>query len=73
MDNFLLDNFPKLNQTSLETIHEFYPVSEQFPDHGTFYFNSATAYGETRYICPGIFISNRIREFRSPRPNWLYQ
>ncbi|KAL5528651.1 hypothetical protein ACEPAF_7787 [Sanghuangporus sanghuang] len=72
MDNFLLDNFPKLNQTSLDTIHFFYPESEQFPDHGTFYFNAATAYGEMRYICPGIFISNQIRRFRNPRPNWLY-
>lgn len=73
MDNFLLDNFPNLNESSLETINQLYPESEQFPGHGAFYFSAATVYGEMRYNCPGIFISGKIRNFSSPQPNWLYQ
>ena len=73
MNNFLLDNWNLLNQTSLDQINEFYPVSDQFPDHGEFYFNAALAYGELRYNCFGILASNSTRKFNSPRTSWLYQ
>ncbi|EJD02747.1 triacylglycerol lipase [Fomitiporia mediterranea MF3/22] len=72
MDNFLLDNFPKLNASSLETIHELYPNTVQAPNHGAFFFIASLPYGEMRYNCPGIFISGEIRKFRQPSPNWLY-
>ena len=72
LNNFLLDNFPFLNDTSLSTIDTLYPVSEQFPDHGENYWNAAAAYGEMRYICPGIFVSDSLRQFNT-QPNWLYQ
>ena len=73
MDNFLADNFPDLNDTMFESINDYYPKGEQFEDHGEYYSAAAAAYGEMRYICPGIFISNQIRNARSPLPNWLYQ
>ena len=73
MNNFLLDNFPNLTSSMLESIDELYPESSQFPDHGAFYFAAATVYGEMRYICPGIFISGKIHDFRTPSPNWNYQ
>ena len=72
MNGFLQDNFPALNDTSLSTIDTNYPKSEQFSDHGEYYFAAATAYGEIRYICPGIFVSDSLRQFNS-QPNWLYQ
>ena len=73
MDNFLADNFPQLNQSSLDTINKLYPKGPQFSDHGAFFSAAATVYGEMRYICPGIFISEAINQFRSPLPNWNYQ
>jgi hypothetical protein len=72
MNSFLQDNFPALNDTSLAVIDAKYPESEQFPGHGENYFNAATAYGEIRYICPGIFVSEQLRKFNT-KPNWLYQ
>ncbi|KAH8119021.1 Alpha/Beta hydrolase protein [Phellopilus nigrolimitatus] len=72
MNNFLLDNFPNLTSSMLNTIDVLYPESSQFSGHGAFYFAAATAYGEMRYICPGIFISQEINKTRSPLPNWNY-
>ncbi|KAI0810878.1 triacylglycerol lipase [Irpex lacteus] len=72
MDNFLLDNWNLLNQSSLDQINAFYPVSDQFPNHGEFYFNAALAYGELRYNCFGILASNSTRKFNSPKTSWLY-
>ncbi|KAH8119020.1 triacylglycerol lipase [Phellopilus nigrolimitatus] len=72
MNNFLQDNFPNLTSSMLNTIDALYPESSQFRDHGAFYFTAATAYGEMRYICPGIFISQEINKTRSPLPNWNY-
>ncbi|KAI0689779.1 triacylglycerol lipase [Cytidiella melzeri] len=72
MDNFLLDNWNLLNQTSLDVINNFYPVSDQFPNHGEFYFNAATAYGELRYACFGILASRDCRKFNTAGTTWLY-
>lgn len=73
MDNFLLDNWSLLNQTSLDTIHKFFPVSEQFPNHGEFFFNAATAYGQLRYNCFGILGCKSARTFNARGTTWLYQ
>lgn len=73
MDNFLLDNFPQLNSSMLATINSLYPEGAQFPSRGSFFSAAATVYGEMRYICPGIFISSAINQFRTPQPNWNYQ
>ena len=72
MNSFLQDNFPALTDSDLATIDANYPVSDQFPDHGEYDFNAASAYGEIRYICPGIFVSGSLRKFNT-QPNWLYQ
>lgn len=73
MNSFLQDNFPNLTSSMISTIDKLYPESSQFANHGAFYFAAATVYGEMRYICPGIFISEKINQFRSPLPNWNYQ
>ena len=73
MNSFLLDNFPNLNSSSLNTIDSLYPKSTQFPSRGEFFSAAALAYGELRYNCPGIFISGEIRDLSTPQTNWLYQ
>ncbi|KAI0689780.1 triacylglycerol lipase [Cytidiella melzeri] len=73
MDNFLLDNWNLINQTSLDTINKYYPVLDQFPNHGEYFLSAATAYGELRYACFGIFVSKYCREHNNPRSTWLYR
>ncbi|EKM56747.1 uncharacterized protein PHACADRAFT_207938 [Phanerochaete carnosa HHB-10118-sp] len=72
MNNFLLDNFPFLTENDLSTIDTNYPIADQFPDHGEFYFNTASAYGEIRYLCPGIFVSDSLLQYNT-HPVWNYQ
>jgi hypothetical protein len=73
MDNFLRDNWSLLNQTSLDKIRALFPVSEQFPGHGEFYFNAASAYGQLRYNCFGILAVQSARKFNARGTTWLYQ
>lgn len=56
-----------------EFVRSHRSVLSWIPDHGAFYFSAATAYGEMRYNCPGVFISGQIQNFSSPQTNWLYQ
>ena len=60
MDNFLKNNFVNLTASNLEQVNSFYTDGEQFPGKGTFWRAAANAYGEMRYICPGIYISSMI-------------
>lgn len=59
MDTFLKDQFPALTLDQLSTINRLYPkTTEQWPDSGPYWRALSNAYGETRYMCPGLFISS---------------
>ena len=73
MDNFLLDNWNRLDNKSLSVINGFFPVSDQFPSHGQDFFNAATAYGEMRYSCFGILASRHASRVNKPKTSWLYR
>jgi hypothetical protein len=60
MNNFLQDQFVNLTTAELDRIDQFYPKAQQFPGKGAFWRAAANAYGEMRYICPGIYISTMI-------------
>ncbi|KAE9363403.1 triacylglycerol lipase-like protein [Stipitochalara longipes BDJ] len=72
MDNFLKNNFVKLNESDLEQINSFYPDGQQFPGKGAFWRAGSNAYGEMRYICPGIYISSMISS-RGKAPSYNYR
>lgn len=73
MDNFLIDNFINITSEALITINELYPQSLQPANHGAFFWNAAEAYGELRYICPGIFLGTTINNHSDATKNWNYQ
>jgi hypothetical protein len=60
MDNFLKNQFVNLTESNLEQINSYFPDGQQFPGRGAFWRATANAYGEIRYICPGIYISTMI-------------
>ncbi|KAH8119019.1 triacylglycerol lipase [Phellopilus nigrolimitatus] len=72
MNNFLQNNFPNLTSSMLSNIDVLYPQSTPVPGYGPYFSAASSAYGEMRYICPGIFVSQEINKFRSPSPNWNY-
>ncbi|PMD13702.1 alpha/beta-hydrolase [Hyaloscypha hepaticicola] len=60
MDKFLKDQFANLTQSDLKQINTYFPESQQFSGRGVYWRAAANAYGEIRYICPGIFISTML-------------
>lgn len=58
-DTFLQDQFSQLTLQQLGKINSLYPVAEQFNGTGRYWRQLSNAYGEIRYICPGVFISNQ--------------
>lgn len=70
---FLQSQFPDLTLSHLGKIQEFYPVENTpyFPDTGRFWRQASDAYGELRYICPGINVSAEYA--RQGVPVWNYR
>ncbi|KAM0720433.1 hypothetical protein Q7P37_004569 [Cladosporium fusiforme] len=71
-NTFLKDQFPAITPTQLGHINTLYPVEDTptFPDSGRFWRQSANAYGELRYNCPGLFINSVYARFGLPA--WSY-
>lgn len=57
-ENFIQAQYPVISQTHLDELAKLYPVGQQFPDAGEYWHCTSTAYGELRYVCPGIYLSN---------------
>lgn len=72
-DTFLQDQFPALTLAQLGKVNDLYPVEDtpSFPDSGRFWRQVSNAYGEMRYICPGIFISQTYAKMNVA--NWNYR
>lgn len=64
MYRFLKDQFPYLTLAELKMIDDIYPqTNETWPDTGAYWRKTSNAYGEMRYICPGIQCSKSYWEF----------
>jgi carboxylesterase type B len=72
MNTFLLSNFPHLTQEQLITIDDLYPKAAQFPGTGAYWRTVSNAYGEMRYICPGINVSSVMANARVKVWNYRY-
>lgn len=70
VNNFLKNNFPKLLATDLATIDFLYPEAQKYPDAGPYWRTAANAYGDMRYMCPGIWISTVYDLWGAP--GWNY-
>ncbi|PSK34448.1 Secreted lipase [Elsinoe australis] len=71
-DTFLKNQYPTITIPQLATLNTLYPKAEQFPASGPYWRQLSNAYGELRYICPGIFISQRYADRGAPH-NWNYK
>ena len=71
MNTYLLTQFPDLTRSDLQKIDSFYPEGPIYPNASSFWPTVSNAYGEMRYICPGIFISSAYSQY-SQQLNWNY-
>ncbi|KAH8590477.1 Alpha/Beta hydrolase protein [Bisporella sp. PMI_857] len=70
MNTFLKANYIKLTPEHLAKIDGYYPKAEQFPNKGSFWRTTANAYGEMRYNCPGLFLSQVVAA--TSNSSWHY-
>lgn len=72
-DWFLQTQFPYLTLSQLATINSLYPeVGPTYPKAGTFWRQISNAYGEMRYLCPGLFCSSAYSNASLPSWNYRY-
>jgi hypothetical protein len=73
-DTFIRDQFPALTLAQLARINEYYPVegTPTFPNSGRYWRQVSNAYGEIRYICPGIYISRIYAKEKVPVYNYRW-
>lgn len=73
MNTFLHDQFPLLTLTDLETIDKLYPnMNQSCPEQGCRWRQVSTAYGQMRYMCPGLYINQQYATYGSNK-SWAYQ
>ena len=53
-------NYPRLDQSQLQSIIDQYPVGEPMAKHADYFGVAAQAYGESTLTCPGIWMCNAL-------------
>ncbi|KAL9110955.1 MAG: hypothetical protein Q9227_004570 [Pyrenula ochraceoflavens] len=72
-DTFIQNQFSTVSISQLRTINALFPNPNlTFPDSGPFWRQASNAYGEIRYICPGIFCSDAYANV-SGKSTWNYR
>ncbi|KAK6199782.1 glycerol transporter [Pestalotiopsis sp. IQ-011] len=71
---WLRTQFPRLTLDQLATIDELYPNpnASACPSSGCYWRQLSNAYGEMRYMCPGLFISTALAAYGVPS-SWAYR
>ncbi|KAL2869952.1 putative triacylglycerol lipase [Aspergillus lucknowensis] len=73
---FLQDQFPALTQKHLSRIDHYYlrdiHSTKPYPDSTPYWRPTSNAYGELRYICPGIAMSTAFANAGAPSWNYHY-
>ncbi|KAJ5732063.1 hypothetical protein N7493_003544 [Penicillium malachiteum] len=72
-DNFIKDQFPSISTDQINKINDMYLQKDQtrnFPNSGPYWRPASNAYGELRYICPGMLMSSVYA--KAGLPSWNY-
>jgi carboxylesterase type B len=72
MNIFILSNYPNITPQQLAEIDSMYPPGPQYPNQGLYWPTVSAAYGEMRYICPGIYISQAYSQYIDQSWNYHY-
>ncbi|KAM5345173.1 hypothetical protein ACJ41O_011035 [Fusarium nematophilum] len=72
-DEFLKAQFPFLTLEQLDRINDLYPnKNDSCPSPGCYWRQVSDAYGDLRYMCPGVYISNAFTLNGVPQ-SWNYR
>ncbi|KAH6651446.1 Alpha/Beta hydrolase protein [Truncatella angustata] len=67
------NNYPKLNETQLETIIGMYPLMPPVPKHSAWFPSASAAYGDATFLCPGNSLATNMARYLSPKKVWQYR
>lgn len=74
-DSFIEDQFPSITADQMNKINSIYLNPHQtknFPNSGPYWRPASNAYGEMRYICPGVHMSSIYAAAGVPSWNYHY-
>lgn len=77
-DTFIQAQFPFIKPDQLDRINAMYMEGNNsqtttYPDSGPYWQSASNAYGEMRYICPGIYVSSVFARYpETSNSNWNY-
>lgn len=74
-DTFIQDEFPQITLDQLNRINDMYLEPSQthhYPNSEPYWRPASNAYGEMRYVCPGIDLSNLTADAGVPTWNYHY-
>lgn len=71
-NSWLRAQFPALNSTHLATIQRLYPPEEENYGSGAWWRSTANAYGDLRYVCPGLFLNYNSARYAPTIGTWNY-
>ncbi|KAJ5806185.1 uncharacterized protein N7503_003787 [Penicillium pulvis] len=74
-EEFIKDQFPSMSKDQMTKIHKIYlnkNQTKEFPNAGLYWRPASNAYGELRYICPGIHMSSIYAAAGVPSWNYHY-
>ncbi|KAH8845603.1 hypothetical protein MCOR27_004543 [Pyricularia oryzae] len=73
-NTFLKDQFPYMTIEQMGKINDMYPnENNTCPDTGCYFGQAAAAYGDVRYMCPGMWISSIYEKFGQGSKSWNYR
>lgn len=73
-NTFLKDQFPYMTIEQLGKINDMYPNDNKTcPDIGCYFGQASAAYGDVRYMCPGMWISSIYEKFGQGSKSWNYR
>ncbi|KAK0624862.1 Alpha/Beta hydrolase protein [Bombardia bombarda] len=72
-NGFLRDQFPWLTVGMLERLNGLYPNPDASKGYGCWYRQTAAVYGEMRYMCPSLFITQALRRHGLANSSYAYR
>ncbi|KAI9743127.1 MAG: hypothetical protein M1818_003422 [Claussenomyces sp. TS43310] len=72
MNRFLKNQFPLLSATHFSHINAMYPEANHFAGTGPYWRATANAYGDMRYMCPSLYLSDMSHNASLPTWTYLY-
>lgn len=70
--DFIQAQYPVISPEHLNDLEKLYPPDQKYPNAGQYWHSTSAAYGELRYVCPGIHLS-QIYASNNVKGNYNYR